>query len=300
MSFRTYHALDGIDRSGLAQQVEAKLERVAARLSGVRQVVAVMSGKGGVGKSYVTSGLACGAASRTDGGIGVLDADLSGPTVAAMLGARGPLRVGEDGVEPAVGIGGVRVFSTDLLLEEGQPLRWKEPRSEQFVWRGIRETGAVREFLSDVAWGPLDLLLIDLPPGSGQLSDLADIVPQLAGAVGVTIPSEESRRSVGRALRAATDSGVRILGIVENMVGYLCAACGATRALFAGSAGSELAEQFGVPLLGRIPFYPTVRRSDGPTGEGGGKGGTEDAGSVAPAAPQVPVQVVERFLGVLA
>jgi ATP-binding protein involved in chromosome partitioning len=214
-----------------------------------------MSGKGGVGKSYVTAALALGLARRFPSGIGVLDADLKGPTAARMLGAHGPVRLDRDGVHPAVGREGLKVFSMDLLLEDGQPLRWNEPGHERFVWRGLLETGALREFLADVVWGPLDLLLVDLAPGADRLEDLAELVPDLAGALAVTIPSEESARSVERAMHSARDTNVKLLGVIENMSGYACGGCGHTGALFPGQAGAELAERFAVPLLARIPFH---------------------------------------------
>lgn len=261
MSFRSYSQVTGEDRSQLASQIAAQRARVLERLKPIRHVVAVTSGKGGVGKSYVTARLALGAAQRLSGGVGVLDADLKGPTVARMLGAGGPLVVGEDGVEPTTGQGGVRLISTDLLLDEGQPLRWKEPAGERFVWRGTLEAGALREFLADIAWGSLDLLLIDLAPGGDRLSDLAEIAPGIAGAVAVTLPSEESRRSVERSMRAALDANVRLLGVIENMSGYRCPGCGETQPLFSGNAGAELAAEFGIPLLGWIPFSPAPSAS---------------------------------------
>lgn len=261
MRFRSYTQVSGADRSQLASQIAAQRARVLERLKPIRHVVAVTSGKGGVGKSYVTARLALGAAQRLSGGVGVLDADLKGPTVARMLGGQGPLVVGEDGVQPTTGQGGVRLISTDLLLEEGQPLRWKEPAAERFVWRGTLEAGALREFLADIAWGSLDLLLIDLAPGADRLSDLAEIAPAIAGAVAVTLPSEESRRSVERSMRAALDADVRLLGVIENMSGYRCPGCGETHPLFSGNAGAELAAEFGIPLLGRIPFSPAPSAS---------------------------------------
>jgi ATP-binding protein involved in chromosome partitioning len=258
VSFRTYHQVEGDDRSALAQQVGEQRRRVHERLGQVRRVIAVMSGKGGVGKSYVTAALARGSASKLGGGIGVLDADLKGPTTARMLGAAGPLRIDPDGVHPAQVPEGIKVFSMGLLLEAGQPLRWKEPEGERFVWRGVLETGALREFLSDVAWGPLDLLLVDLPPGSDRLEDLAELVPQLSGAVVVTLPSEESFSSVQRSMRSARDRGISLLGVIENMSGYYCAGCGKTMPLFPGTAGVELAREFDVPLLATLPFWPSA------------------------------------------
>lgn len=254
VSFRTYFDVTGPDRSDLPGQVAAQRTRIRARLAAVRHIVAVMSGKGGVGKSHVTALLAAAARRRMPGPIGVLDADLRSPTVARLLDARGPLQVTASGVQPATARDGIRVISTDLLLDEGAPLRWREPDSDRFLWRGALEAGALREFLSDVQWGTLDLLLVDLPPGADGAADLATLVPHLAGAVAVTIPSEESERSVARAMRAAGDAGIRLLGVIENMSGYLCAGCGEVRPLFPGNAGEGLATTFGVPLLGTLPF----------------------------------------------
>ncbi len=256
MSFRTYNEVEGDDRSQLLAQVVGQRERVHRRLASVRRVVAVMSGKGGVGKSHVAAMLATGLASHLKRGVGVLDADLRSPTVAKLLGASGPLRVTEDGVEPAVGQGGVRVVSTALLLEENQPLRWREPDADRFLWRGALEAGVLREFLSDVVWGTLNLLLVDLPPGADAGVDLKQMVPDLAGALVVTIPSEESHRSVARTMRSASEAGVSLLGIVENMSGYRCDECGVLRPLFQGTAGDDLSAEFGVPLLARVPFMP--------------------------------------------
>lgn len=256
-TFRTYHDLADPDRSDLLGQVTAQRARVADRLAAVRSVVTVVSGKGGVGKSFTTASLAV-AAARRGLAVGVLDADLRSPTVARMLGAIGPLAVGEDGVIPAEGGAGVRVMSADFLLDDGKPLAWREPAAEGFVWRGALEMGALRTFLGDVAWGGLDLLLVDLPPGSDGVRDVATLVPKLAGAVAVTIPSGESRRSVARTLRALLDGGQTLLGVIENMTGYACPGCGEVSPLFVGAAGADLAAEFGVELLGRIPFDPSA------------------------------------------
>jgi ATP-binding protein involved in chromosome partitioning len=236
---------------------------VHERLHHIARVVAIMSGKGGVGKSYVTAAVARGLIRRIPGGVGVLDADLASPTTGRLLDARGPLRIDEDGAHPARGVDGVMVCSMDMLLEDGAPLAWREPTSERFVWRGTLEAGALREFLGDVVWGELDVLLIDLPPGTDRLDDLVELVPTLSGAIAVTIPSEESRRSVERAMRRAEQAGVPLLGIVENMSGYACAGCGTIAPLYEGSAGAVLAETFGVPLIYRLPFLPG-NSADGP------------------------------------
>jgi ATP-binding protein involved in chromosome partitioning len=255
VTHRTYFEMDGDDRSALGDQVGRQRARVVDRLREVKRVVAVISGKGGVGKSYVTAALARSLV-RRDARIGVLDADLQSPTVARLLGAAGPLRVTEEAVAPASGIDGVRVVSTDLLLDDGRPLTWRTATGESHVWRGAAESSVLREFLADVAWGALDVLFIDMPPDAGRLTDLAMLVPSKLVAIAVTIPSEESARSVHRALAAARDTGVPVLGIIENMSGYACGTCDTIGPLFAGDAGSRLAAAFDLPLLARIPFAP--------------------------------------------
>jgi ATP-binding protein involved in chromosome partitioning len=268
---RTYHEVTGDDRSDLGAQVAAQHARVGARLAGVRHIVAVMSGKGGVGKSFVTAGLAA-AIARAGRATGVLDGDLHGPTAARMLGTLpGRLEVGEDGVLPAITPGGVRVMSSDLLLAEGTPLRWREPRQFRHVWRGALESGMLREFLADVRWGGLDVLLVDLPPGTERLDALVELLPRPPGVVVVTIPSEASFRSVRRALEAARAASVPVHGVIENMAGYRCEGCGALRPLFPGDAGERLAREAGAPLLARVSFDPRVQ-------------GAADAGALAASA----------------
>ena len=252
---RTYFDVDGDDRSALGDQVARQRARVLEQLRDVRRVVAVVSGKGGVGKSWVTAALARALAER-GGATSVLDADLQSPTVARLLGAKGPLHVADGLVRPALGSSGIGVVSTDLFLEDGRPLAWRSTAGESHVWRGAAEASVLREFLGDVAWGALDVLLVDMPPDAGRLADLALLVRDKISAVAVTIPSEESARSVQRALTAARDAGVQILGVVENMSGYACATCDTIGPLFAGDAGARLAAAFDIPLLARIPFVP--------------------------------------------
>ena len=246
LPLRTYHQLTERDRSGLPEQIGAQRRRVAERLATVARVVAVMSGKGGVGKSYVTAGLAR-ALGRSGRAVGVVDADLNGPTVARLLDAGdGPLAVRADGVEPVRGADGVRVVSMGQLLEEDRPLAFRGPETEGHVWRGALEAAALREFLADVAWGALDVLLVDLPPGIDRFHELAELLPALPGVLCVTIPTPESEAAVRRAMRAARDRGAPLLGIIENMAGppHL------------GDAGATLAAEFAVPLWARIPWHP--------------------------------------------
>lgn len=253
---RTYADLGAPDSSRMVEQVTAQHARVAERMADVKRCVAVMSGKGGVGKSLTTAGLARALAARGRR-VGLLDADLVGPSAARMSGADAAgLVVSEGGVRPATAPGGVRVMSMELLLEEGAPLAWREPDSESFVWRGAQERSALREFLADVEWGSLDLLLVDLPPGTQRLVDLHELLPRLDGILVLTIPSGASEAAVSRSMRLARDRGISILGVVENMAGYVCPDCGGTKPLFPGDAGGHLADAHDAPLLGRIPFDP--------------------------------------------
>jgi ATP-binding protein involved in chromosome partitioning len=244
---RTYHDLTDADRSGLPEQIGAQRRRVADRLAGVGRVIAVMSGKGGVGKSYVTAHLAR-ALARSGRAVGVLDADLNGPTIPRLLDVpHAPRPTHADGIEPAVGADGVKCISMAMLLEDGAPLAFKGPSAESFVWRGAMEASALRELLSDVTWGTLDTLLLDLPPGMQRYVELCDILGAPPAVLTVTIPTAESGDAVRRAMRAAVERGSKLLGIVENMTGQG----------FEGSAGDDLAQEFAVPVLARIPWHPT-------------------------------------------
>ena len=262
---KTYADISGDGGSGVLEQVVAQRERLAARLADVKRIVAVLSGKGGVGKSALTANLAAVLADRGLR-VGALDADLSGPTLAQMIGARGQtLRLSSEGVEPAIGAAGVMVMSIDLLLEtDDTPVDWRSLEGlaeDTFVWRGTMETTAVREFLTDTIWGKLDILLIDLPPGVERFSTLARLIPKLGG-LAVTIPSAASHLVVRRAVRAAQASGGTLLGLVENMAGYLCSNCWEVGPLFARQPeGENLAAELGLPFLGSIPFDPRLTRA---------------------------------------
>ena len=257
---KTYADLVGDGGSDILGQVQAQRERLASRLSRIRRTVAVMSGKGGVGKSTLTANLAlalAGAGLR----VGVLDADLNGPCMGQILGIRGNrLALGPDGALPAEGPLGVRVMSMDLLLTgEGVPLRWKAPsRQDAHVWRQSMEATALREFLSDTAWGELDCLLVDLPPGSDRLPTLAGLVPRLAATVVVTLPTLVSGRVVHKSITAAREHVPDSpMGLVENMATYCCPACGTEGRLFPGGA-EAVAQEAGIACWGRIPFDPRM------------------------------------------
>ena len=246
---KKYRDIAGDGGSNIVGQVEAQQARLGARLREVRAIIAVVSGKGGVGKSSITANLA-GAFALGGARVGVLDADLNGPSMATMLGVRGrTLVVGAAGVEPPAGALGIGVMSMDLLLAgDATPLTWDAPsQAEAHTWRGTMEANALREFLADTAWGALDVLLIDLPPGTDRLATIIGMVPALAGTVIVTIPSDVSRLVVRKSITVALAAPAPVLGLIENMAG-----------MFPGPGAEGLASESGVPFLGRVPFDPAL------------------------------------------
>ena len=242
---KKYRDIVGDGGSHIVEQVEEQQSRLKARLAAVRRVVAIVSGKGGVGKSSLTANLAAAFAGQ-GAAVGILDADLNGPSIAKMLGVRGrTLKITEAGVEPPRSAQEIRVMSMDLLPPSDEtPVTWEAAgQAEAHVWRGNMEANALREFLADTAWGALDLLLLDLPPGTDRLSTVAGLVPSLSGTVLVTIPTEVSHLVVKKSVTVARATGAPVLGLVENMAG-----------LFEGASGEALAVEFGIPFLGRVPF----------------------------------------------
>jgi len=257
------------DKSNVLGQVLAQRERVAARLAQVERILAVMSGKGGVGKSALTANLAV-ALAMGGRAVGVLDADINGASAAAMLGARRQkLEITPNGVRPAIGVCDIRVMSMDLFLpDDDTPVRWQHPgglAADQFVWRGTMEANALREFLSDTEWETLDYLLLDLPPGADRFDTVARLVPQLTsastgGTIVVTIPSRVSHLVVRRTIAAAREAGAHLIGLIENMAGYVGEGGQVVGELFPDGRGAALADDFGIPYLGSVPFDPRLAR----------------------------------------
>ncbi len=242
---KRYKDIAGDGGSDIVGQVQEQQSRLADRLRGIRYLVAVVSGKGGVGKSSLCAALAC--CWALDGWrVGVLDTDLHGPSMAKILGVRGgQLTIGEEGVIPPQTPLGIKVMSMDLLLpSDAAPLTWVAPtQQEAHTWRGTTEANAIREFLADTVWGNLDVLVLDLPPGTDRLSTVVGLLPGLIAALIVTIPSEVSQLVVRRSLTAAGQGSARLLGLVENMAG-----------LFPGPDAEAMAREAAVPFLGRVPF----------------------------------------------
>lgn len=216
-------------------------------IPGVRHVIAVSSGKGGVGKSTVAANLAC-AFALAGAKIGLLDADLYGPNIPMMMGStKGPEQ--KDGKILPVENHGVKLISMAFLVPEEAPLVWRGPMVHQYL----------QAFFRDVLWGELDYLLIDLPPGTGDVQlSLSQMVP-LAGAVTVTTPQEVALYDVRKGMAMFQKVNVPLLGIIENMSYFVCGHCGERTEIFSHGGGERAAEKVGVPFLGRIPIDPAIR-----------------------------------------
>ncbi len=250
------------DDAKVVEQISAQTKMVMARMKGIRRKVVVMSGKGGVGKSMTTVNLAL-AFARLDNRVGLLDVDINGPCVPQMLGMNGVgLSVTPEGAVPPTGPLGIKVASMDFLLADNAPVRWKGPMDLSPVWLGMTEMNVIREFLSDMAWGELEYLLADLPPGAAADKPplLSGLIPDLAGAVVVTTPSEVASNVVQKSIAYAQELGIEILGVVENMSQYRCPSCGEENPLFEGDTDS-MCEVLGIPLLGHIPFDRNFART---------------------------------------
>src|SRR5205809_1014473 len=213
----------------------------------VRHTVAVSSGKGGVGKSTVAVNLAV-TLSQTGGTVGIIDSDVYGPDVPLMLGARGRPGMFENRIIP-VEVHGLKMMSIGLLVNEREPLVWRGPMIHSFI----------QQMLRDVMWGALDYLVFDMPPGTGdaQLS-LSQVIP-LSGVVMVTTPQDVALLDVRKAVAMFQRLNVPIIGVVENMSVFACPHCGERTAIFGEAGGQRIADEYGVPLLARIPLDPETR-----------------------------------------
>ena len=252
------------DDAKVMQQLVDQTLQVKTRMGLIRHKLVVLSGKGGVGKSMVTVNLAL-AFARQGLRVGVLDVDLNGPCVPKMLGLKGQrFEFGAEGAIPPVGPLGIKVASMEFFLRQDSPVRWKGPMDLSPVWLGMVEMSVIREFLGDIVWGELDLLLADLPPGAAadKPPAIVGFLPELDGAVVVTTPSEVSTDVVRKSIVYARDVGIRVVGLIENMSGFLCPKCNAESDLFEGHTNvEELCNLLEVPLLGRIPLDRKINQA---------------------------------------
>ena len=224
--------------------------RLRKNLSGVRNAVVVLSGKGGVGKSTVAANLAA-ALALAGKRVGLLDVDVHGPSITELLGLRGAtLMATEDGEIQPVDADGVKVMSVGLAVPDPDAA---------IIWRGPMKLGVIRQFLSQVDWGELDYLIVDAPPGTGdEPLTVCQSLPDPLGAIVVTTPQKVAAADVARSLSFCEQLAFPVVGIVENMSGFVCPHCGERVDVFSSGAADALADKFGVPVLGRIPLDPSV------------------------------------------
>ena len=216
---------------------------------GVKNIIAVASGKGGVGKSTVSVNLAV-ALAQSGASVGLLDADITGPNIPLMMGLEGQPKASANNKITPLERYGVKAISIQFFVPEGQPI----------VWRGPLVGGAIQQFLRDVDWGELDYLVIDLPPGTSDAQlTLAQAVP-ISGAVLVTTPQEVSLADVGKALAMFQRMSVPVLGLVENMTAFVCPHCNEVTELFGRGGGERFAAAHDLEYLGGIPLDITVRQ----------------------------------------
>ena len=215
-------------------------------LSNIKHVIGVVSGKGGVGKSFVTSTLA--AKLRKQGKkVGILDADITGPSIPKMFGIHGPAEAVEDGTYPIEAEDGTKIMSINLLLEDEE---------KPVVWRGPVIAGAVKQFWTDIIWGELDYLLVDMPPGTGDVPLTVFQSLPIDGIVIVTSPQELVRMIVKKAYYMAEMMDVPVLGVVENYSYIECPDCGKKMQVFGESHIDEVAKELGIDVLGKMPLDP--------------------------------------------
>lgn len=222
----------------------------APLIPGVRHAIAIASGKGGVGKSTVSVNLAI-ALAQTGARVGLMDADVYGPSIPLMMGCQGERPLTRDSKILPIRRFGVTMMSLGFLLEDGQAV----------LWRGPMVAGTVKQLLEDVDWGELDYLLIDLPPGTGDAPmSLAQLVP-LTGVVLVSTPHHVAANIAGKSVLLFRRLNTPVIGVIENMAEFVCPSCGEVSRIFSGLAGSDLAAQYDLPYLGSIPLDPDVSQS---------------------------------------
>jgi ATP-binding protein involved in chromosome partitioning len=215
---------------------------------GLAHVVAVGSGKGGVGKSSVTALLAS-ELKRRGRTVGILDADITGPSIPKLLGVAGPLLDRGEGIEPAASRAGVAVVSSQFMVEDEQT---------PVIWRGPLVTRLITQFFGSVQWGKLDYLLIDMPPGTSDVPLTVFQTIPIDGMVFVLTPQELAALIVKKAMNMARELHVPLLGVVENMAGVTCPHCGERFEPFGPSGVAHIAEEYGIPVLGRLSVAPAL------------------------------------------
>ncbi len=219
----------------------------------VKHVILVLSGKGGVGKSTVSVNLAY-ALSNHGKQVGLLDLDMHGPNIPKMLGIeQHQLAMAGNKIEPVHVTGKLSVISMAFLIPD---------ESTPIIWRGPMKMAAIQQFLSEVNWGPLDYLVVDLPPGTGdEALTIAQLAPNVRGAVIVTTPQDVATLDARKSAKFVEKLGLPVIGVIENMSGMICPHCGEEIDLFGKGGGKKVAEELGIPFLGAIPIDIEMRKA---------------------------------------
>lgn len=229
------------------QQQEEQEKRLKENMAAIKHIIIVMSGKGGVGKTTVAVNIAMGLAEQ-DFQVGILDVDIHGPNVAKMLGIEKYRLTGSDngGINPAEPLPNLKAVSLAMAgYGDDTP----------FIWRGPLKMGVIKQFLGDVQWGPLDYLIIDSPPGTGdEPLSVCQLIPNMTGSIIVTTPQEVAILDSRKSISFSKQLKLPVLGVVENMSGYICPHCGNEVNLFGSGGGEKAAGEMDVPFLGRIPL----------------------------------------------
>lgn len=221
--------------------------------SNIKKVIGVVSGKGGVGKSFVTAALAS-AMQKAGHAVGIMDADITGPSIPKMFGLHGQVYGTEDGMEPMETGDGIKVMSINLLLEDEEA---------PVIWRGPVIAGVVKQFWNETVWGDLDYLFVDMPPGTGDVPLTVFQSLPIDGIVVVTSPQELVQMIVKKAYNMADMMNIPVLGVVENFSYLKCPDCGKEIKLFGESSIDAVAEELGVPVFGKLPLDPEyAKRAD--------------------------------------
>lgn len=236
-------------KPGESPEDYAKRQKLIMRMKAIKHKIVVLSGKGGVGKSTVAVNMAV-SLSLAGKRVGLLDIDIHGPSIPTMLNlVNTGVKTDGENLLP-VEMGALKVMSVGFLLEN---------RDSALIWRGPMKMGVIEQFLRDVNWGDLDYLIIDSPPGTGdEPLSVVQLAGDIDGAVMVTTPQAVSAADVRKSLDFCRQLNLRVLGIVENMSGFICPECGTETEIFKGDNGRIMAEAAGVPFLGKIPIDPAV------------------------------------------
>lgn len=228
-------------------------EKIKVKMEKLKNKILVLSGKGGVGKSTISVNLAYGF-SLLNYKTGLLDVDIHGPDVSKMLGIeRKKLRAIDNEIEPVSVNENLKVISMSFLLETADT---------PVIWRGPLKMKAISQFLGDTRWGELDFLVIDAPPGTGdEPLSVCQLIPDITGSIIITTPQEIALLDVRKTIKFSQQLDVKILGIIENMSYLICPDCGSKIFLFGEGGGEKLKSEFGVELLGKIPFIPEISKN---------------------------------------